>query len=209
MARPKAAGRREELLDAALVALAERGIAGMRIKDVADQAGVSTGTVHYHFNDIEELIVAIHEMAVERFCTSRRELAASIPDARDRLVALAETGIPSSSDDPLVASLYELGLANRRMPIHRAFIRSLYEQQVAVYAAALEVGVAQGSFSLDTDSRDLAAIAVALEDSLGLHILTGNMPVMRARELLLLNLSEITNCSYIRDQQASNLGGTE
>ena len=198
MGRPKAIGRRAELLDAALAALADRGITGLRIKDVADQAGVSTGTVHYHFNDIEELVVAIHEMAVDRFGVGRRELASSIPDARDRVIALAETGIPSASDDPLVSTVYELGIVNRRVPIHRALVRSLYDQQVAMYASAIEVGEAQGHFVIDASAWDLAANAVALEDSLGLHIITGNMPVVRARDLLLLNLSEITHCEEIR-----------
>lgn len=200
MARPKATGRREELLDAALVALAERGITGLRIRDVADQAGVSTGTVHYHFNDIDELVVAIHELAVDRFGTSRRELASAIPDACDRLIALAETGIPTSEDDPLVVTLYELGISRHRDPVHRSLVRSMYEQQIALYASALEVGVAQGHFSLDANAWDLAANAVALEDSFGLHIITGNMPYSRARDLLVLNLAEITGCPDIRSR---------
>lgn len=198
MARPKVAGRREELLDAALVALADRGVTGLRIRDVADQAGVSTGTVHYHFNDISELIVAIHELAADRFGTGRRELALSIEDARDRLIALAETGIPSVDDDPLVVSLYELGVVHRRDPVHRSLLRSLYEQQVVLYSAALEVGVAQGHFRLDASAWDLAENAVALEDSFGLHIITGTMPYERARDLLILNLSEVTHCEELR-----------
>jgi AcrR family transcriptional regulator len=198
MSRPKAVGRREELLDAALLALAERGITGLRIRDVAEWAGVSTGTVHYHFNDIDELVLAIHELAVDRFGTSRRELVSAIPDACDRLIALAETGIPSTPDDPLVVTLYEIGIAHRRDRIHQSLLRSLYEQQVSLYASALEVGVAQGHFTLDANAWDLAAISVALEDSFGLHIITGNMPYSRARDLLVLNLTEITHCDELR-----------
>ena len=202
MAGPKIA-RRTELLDSGLQAVAERGITGLRIRDVAEIAGVSTGTVHYHFKDIDELVLAIHESAVERFGTRRRQLASSILNAKDRLIALAETGIPSSENDPLVATLYEIGIAHRRDRVHHSLVRALYEQQVALYASALEVGVAQGLFRLKANAWDLAAIAVALEDSLGLHIITGNMSFERARDLLLLNLSDSTDCDEIRNQGGS------
>src|SRR6516162_3808171 len=48
--------RRDQLLLAALDAIRERGIGNLRVQDVAERAGVSTGTVHYHFSDIEQLI---------------------------------------------------------------------------------------------------------------------------------------------------------
>ena len=198
MARPKSVGRREELLEAALLALAERGITDLRIRDVAEWAGVSTGTVHYHFSDIDEIVLAIHELAVDRFGTSRRELVSAIPDACDRLIALAETGLPATPDDPLVVTLYEIGIARRRDGLHQSLMNSLYERQVSLYASSLEVGMAQGHFTLNASAWDLAAISVALEDSFGLHIITGNMPYSQARNLLLLNLAELTHCEEIR-----------
>lgn len=198
MARTTTTKRREELLDAGLLAMADRGIAALRVRDVADRAGVSTGTVHYHFTDVDVLLLAIHERAVDRFSTGRRDMASGIPDARDRVISLAETGIPTSPDDPLVVALYELGIVHRRAPVHRSLIRALYEQQVSLYASALEVGMAQGHFELNANPWDLAANAVALEDAYGLHIISRSMGASRARGLLILHLSEVAHCDEIR-----------
>ena len=188
--------RREQIVQAALSAIATRGVADLRIKDIADAASVSTGTVHYHFTDVDELLVAIHEMAVDRFVSGRREMLAPITDARHKLLALAETGVPAARDDELVIALYDLAGLFRRNTIHRTLTRVLYEQQVDLYCLALEVGVAQGHFLLDAPAFDLAANAVALEDAYGLHIVTGNPAVTpdRARRLLLLHLAEVTHC---------------
>ena len=188
--------RRDQIVQAALSAIATRGVADVRIRDIADAARVSTGTVHYHFNDIDELLVAIHEMAVDRFVSGRREMLAPIIDARHKLKALAETGVPASRDDELVIALYDLSGLFRRNAIHRTLTRVLYEQQVDLYCLSLEVGVAQGHFELDALAADLAANAVALEDAYGLHIVTGNLSITpaRARKLLLLHLAEVTHC---------------
>jgi AcrR family transcriptional regulator len=188
--------RREQIVQAALSAIATRGVADLRIKDIADAASVSTGTVHYHFTDVDELLVAIHEMAVDRFVGGRREMLAPITDARDKLVALAETGVPAGRDDELVIALYDLAGLFRRNTIHRTLTRVLYEQQVDLYSLALEVGVAQGHFLLDAPAFDLAANAVALEDAYGLHIVIGNPAITpdRARRLLRLHLAEVTHC---------------
>jgi AcrR family transcriptional regulator len=194
--RKNAEDRREQILRAAVSAVAARGIADLRIRDVAEAAKVSTGTVHYHFTDIDELLLAIHEVAVDRFVSGRREVITSLVDARDKLRALAETGIPAGPDDELVIALYDLSGLFRRNPVHRTLLRVLYDQQVDLYCMAFEIGVAQGHFRLNAPAADLAANAVALEDAYGLHIVTRNPSVSprRAHRLLLVHLAEVTRC---------------
>lgn len=196
MARRDGEARRQQLVGAALRAVHARGIVDLRIRDVAEEAGVATGTVHYHFKDLDELLVAIHEEAVDRFVSARRDLVTSLDDARQKLTALADTGVPDSDADVLVAALYDMNSLVRRNPTHRALMRSLAEQQCAIYAAAFEIGRAQGHFTFDAPVLDLATNAVALEDAYGLYIVTRNasFPAARARRLMRLHLAEITHC---------------
>jgi AcrR family transcriptional regulator len=196
VARKSAEARRDQIVRAAVSAIASRGIVDLRIRDIAEAAGVSTGTVHYHFSDLDGLLLSIHEMAVDRFVSGRREMLAPLVDARQKLLALAETGIPSGPDDELVVTLYDLGALFRRSPVHRTLLRVLYDQQVDLYSTAFDIGVAQGHFTLHAPAFDLAANAVALEDAYGLHIVTRNMSVspQRAHRLLVLHLAEVTRC---------------
>lgn len=47
---------RRQVLDAAIRTIAERGIAGTSVQDIADAAGLSKGVVHYHFESKQELL---------------------------------------------------------------------------------------------------------------------------------------------------------
>lgn len=49
---------RERILEAALSALSRQGYANTSVKDIADEAGVATGLVHYYFKSKQELLVA-------------------------------------------------------------------------------------------------------------------------------------------------------
>jgi len=55
------AQKRADLLDAAVDAIAERGLEGVKLVDVAAHAGVTTGAIGYYFRDKNELLVATLE----------------------------------------------------------------------------------------------------------------------------------------------------
>jgi AcrR family transcriptional regulator len=52
--------RRQEILDAALRLFREHGFEETTVQDVADEAGVATGTVYLYFPSKERLLYAIH-----------------------------------------------------------------------------------------------------------------------------------------------------
>ncbi|MFI1918252.1 TetR/AcrR family transcriptional regulator [Nocardia sp. NPDC020380] len=192
MARRKDQERaRRAILDAALTAVSDRGVGRLKIRDVAEFAGVSPGTVHYYFEDLENLLREVHRDASDRFFGARLELVASIPDARNKIGALIWAGLPDSDGDELVVALYHLAAYRSVADEHGDLITVLFDKQVAVYLSALEVGIAQGHFTIDAPLLDVAANLVALEDAYGLHIITRNrsMTKLRAAELI---------CSYAR-----------
>jgi AcrR family transcriptional regulator len=57
---------RRQVLDAAVVTLAARGLAATSIQDIADAAGLSKGAVHYHFESKDELLQCV----LDRCCGS-------------------------------------------------------------------------------------------------------------------------------------------
>ncbi len=54
----------DKVLDAAISALAERGVTSTSMQDIAAVAGLSKGVIHYHFANKEELLVRV----VDRCC---------------------------------------------------------------------------------------------------------------------------------------------
>lgn len=198
MARSKdQTAARAAIVAATLSAIRDRGINTLRVRDVAEIAGVSTGTVHYYFDDFDTLLHEVHRQAGARFCTDRRAMVSAIADARAKLRAMIAAGIPSSADDPLVIALYRLNAHLGFRDRHAELISALYEQQVTLYLAVLEIGVAQGHFRLTGPALDIANNLVALEDGYGLHIVTPNraVPPARAAELILSYARTATGCA--------------
>ena len=65
------AKRRPQILSAAAKVIAQRGITGLRLADVAAEAGVSIGTVQHYFGSRERLLMETfafeRDRAVERW----------------------------------------------------------------------------------------------------------------------------------------------
>lgn len=183
--------RRDALVSVALQVIRESGAAGLRIRDVAERAGVSTGTVHYYFDDVQGLVQEVHARARQRFYNDRLQMLTQYPDARDKLLTAIRGGLPSSKDDDLVAALYKLDGHLRFRESNAELFTALYDTQVAIYVGVLEVGVAQGHFRLAAPAAELAQNLVALEDAYGEHIVVGVRSLTYDRVVELL-------CGYAR-----------
>lgn len=191
--------RRDEIVAASLQALREVGAAGLRIRDVAERAGVSTGTVHYYFDDVQGLLNEVHARARKRFYDDRLSQLTQYPDARDKLVTAIRGGLPASTDDDLVGALYRLDGQMRFRESNSELFTALYDTQVAIYVGIFEVGVAQGHFELAGGATQLAQNIVALEDAYGQHIVVGNrsLPYDRAVDLICGYARLATRCDDI------------
>lgn len=187
MGRPKdQTGRRRDLVNAATRAIVSGGLAGLRVRDVAREAGLSPGLVSYYYRSLDDLVVDVHADAVQRFYSARRAVIDRVDDPEDQLGELAHRGVPDSEADLLCRVLYELHLHGGRSPAHAALMTSLWEIEVSLYELVLVRGVERGVFTLRASPRQIAETAVALEDAVGLHVVGRNasMSVAHARRLV-------------------------
>ena len=187
MARPKdQRERRSDLVRAASQAIVDSGVAGLRIRDVATQAGLSAGLVTYYYPSLDELVLDVHADAVRRFYSARREAIDRVEDPLAQLAELVRLGVPDDVDDLLCRVLYELHVQGARSAAHAALMSSLWEQEVSLYELVLTRGTERGVLTLRTTPREIAETVVALEDAVGLHVVGHNpaMSVERARLLV-------------------------
>jgi DNA-binding transcriptional regulator YbjK len=187
MARPKdQRERRRDLVRAASQAIVDSGVAGLRIRDVATQAGLSAGLVTYYYPSLDELVLDVHADAVRRFYSARREAIDRVEDPLAQLAELVRLGVPDDVDDLLCRVLYELHVHGARSTAHAALMSSLWEQEVSLYELVLTRGTERGVLTLRTTPREIAETVVALEDAVGLHVVGRNpaMSVERARLLV-------------------------
>ena len=195
MARPKnQAARRGQLKQAARRAIAERGIEGVRIKDVAEHAGLSSQAVLYYYPELDTLIEEAIQHVVERFAERRQETVDGIDDPREALVALIDAGLPTGPDDDDLRMTYDAAGYFRDNPMLGALIRSMTARQVEVYRRVLELGAARGAFTLADTSQAIARNLVALEDAYGLYMISGGDVAAEARRMILSFAGMATGC---------------
>jgi AcrR family transcriptional regulator len=183
MARRKdQAARRGQLRQAARRAIAARGIDGLRVKDVAEEAGLSSQSVLYYYPELDALVEEAIRHTLERFADRR---AAAGEDPRAALVATIAAGLPSGPEDEDLRILYEAAGYFRDNPALGEQIRALTARQVEMYRRLLEAGAAAGAFTLADSSESIARNLVALEDAYGLYIIGGAPIAEEARRQIL------------------------
>jgi AcrR family transcriptional regulator len=195
--------RRAELAAATRRAVIARGIDGVRLKDVAEQAGLTSAAVLYYYDGVDELVTETYRQAIDRFSRLREEAAARHEDARDGLVSCIDSGIADGPEDELVRLLVELIPRSLRDPAVAAMDRELYDRQEAVYQTMLTRGQEQRHFNLTAPPAELAASFVAMEDGFQLEILAGR----KSREAVIAHITAFAHAVTGCDLAANTVRG--
>lgn len=172
--------RRNEVAAAATRAIARMGAEGVRVSDVANEAGLSPATVMYYFPTRRELMAAAFTRAIERFHDRRQQAIAGLEDPVAKLVEMIRNGFPTGPDDEEVLILYLALPVVRADPEVAALLLRLTNSQVEDYVEILEDGAARGVFNLRAEAPVIADHIVALEDAYGLYIESTGFPYEEA-----------------------------
>ncbi|MYR44077.1 TetR/AcrR family transcriptional regulator [Streptomyces sp. SID5910] len=179
--RLSVAERREELLRAAIEQISARGVAALRIADVAAALGVSNALVLYHFSTKEKLVAAAFTHAAEDDLARLRKLLSRRTSALRRLRAAVRWYAPTGQ-----AKGWRLWIegwaASLREPALREVTRELDRQWKAAIAEVIADGVAAGEFPCP-DPDGAALRLTALLDGLAVQLTSYTGAVSRARAL--------------------------
>jgi AcrR family transcriptional regulator len=204
MARPKnQAERRAQLVRAAKQAIAERGLNGLRVIDVAAHSELGAGSVAYYYPDLGDLVREVHKDAVSRFYWKRRGEGAANEVPQVRLVHVIRSGIPVSSEDIDFQILNELHTHAFRDDFHADLMAELYRLEVSLYASVLTEGVEAGAFAMTLPVDTAASNLVALEDAYGLHFMGGTpLDADGIFRLIAANAEVLTGCRLVATTMA-------
>ncbi|MFJ2901107.1 MULTISPECIES: TetR/AcrR family transcriptional regulator [unclassified Streptomyces] len=174
--------RREELLRAAVEQIEARGVAGVRISDVASALRVSNALVLYHFATKERLVVAAFAHAAEGDLAHLRTLLGRRTTALRRLRAAVRWYAPTGQ-----AKGWRLWIegwsASLRDPELQALTRDLDRRWKAAITEVIKEGVAAGEFHCP-DPTATALRLTALLDGLAVQLTSypGSIPHTKSRQ---------------------------
>ena len=153
------ADTRRRLTDAASVLIAEKGVAGLRIQELAERADVALGSFYNHFESKEELVEAVVADTIGARAAAIAQRMATIEDPAEVVSFACRRVLRIAYEEPELAWLF--------VNLDRA--DALFETIVNPYAlAAFERGLAADRF-------DVADTHIALTGVVG-----GAIAVMRA-----------------------------
>jgi AcrR family transcriptional regulator len=174
MRRKDQGARRKQLARAARQVLIERGAVGVRMKDIADRAGLAPSSLLYYYPNLDDLLLEVSRAAMERYAERRAEAVQSLRGAPSQLRLAINLGVPTGPDDDESRLLYELDALTGSSPVFGVLTSSYFDRQVMLYRSVLEAGATRGELELSVPARQVARGLVALEDGLGLQVVIGH-----------------------------------
>ncbi|MFP3466675.1 TetR/AcrR family transcriptional regulator [Leifsonia sp. SIMBA_070] len=187
MARPKEqTRRREQLIAAASSAMLAHGSSGLRLADIAKEAGLTSASVLYYYPDVRELYTAVFAQGSDEYCTHREARVEEAGSPEDKLAACIASGVPwPGHAEETSRVLYELTPIVLRNAAAAAENATLIARQAALYERVLRECEESGRFRLLLPADVLARSFIALEDGYGVDVLTGQLSPETEQEWLM------------------------
>jgi AcrR family transcriptional regulator len=164
-------GRRDQLLEAALAVIAERGFPETRIADVAARAGTSPALVIYYFKTRDQLLTEAIRLSEDRWYAEGTSRIAAIASAAGRLEELvAMSCLPEADCDDRVSWVIWLDLwaQSARHPEVAAVRQEFDDHWRRTIVELVEEGQRSGEFA-EIDATDFSIAFSALLDGFAIQ----------------------------------------
>jgi AcrR family transcriptional regulator len=185
--------RRAQVLRATRTCIVSHGYERVTMRDIAETAGVSTGTVVHYFGDKETVLEAALLDKITDTGIAFRAALAGAHSARERLERLVEASLPTTDE---VRDEWRLWLTFWGEATRNERLRSVSELQhqrwTRFLARILREGVAAGEFIM-LDADLVAPQVAAVIDGLAVQATLGNPAITpeRMRASCLATLSSL------------------
>jgi AcrR family transcriptional regulator len=166
--------RPEQILAAACRAIQQRGFANTRIADIAAEADMSTGAIHYWFEFRDEVLIAALKWASEQLCERLEQLAAEAGSELERLALVLEQAVPVPGPRRGEYVLWmEMWVRALQEPDLLPECEALSRRWRGYFFEAVRRGTESGEFSPLAEPDEVADRLIAQVDGLGFELLVG------------------------------------
>ncbi|WP_200428385.1 TetR/AcrR family transcriptional regulator [Streptomyces sp. NE5-10] len=162
----------ERMLEEAMAAIAEDGLASLTMSALADRLGTSGGHILYYFGSKDRLLLAALRWSEATLAEERRTLLARRTSAERKLDDFLRLYLPRGPRDPRWTLWIELWARTAGNPELRDAQRELDADWQRDLESLLAAGAARGRFApLDATAR--ASELLALLDGLSTRVVLG------------------------------------
>jgi AcrR family transcriptional regulator len=151
-------------------AIAERGMAGLRMADVGDRVGMSPGHILYYYRSKQRLLLETLRWSEDLLAEQRARELPALATARERLARFITIYLPTGAGHPewlLWLQAWALGAENAEVAATTAELNARWTTDLS---ALVRFGSERGEFTA-VDARRFSGEFLAVLDGLSLHVL--------------------------------------
>ncbi|WP_255502972.1 TetR family transcriptional regulator KstR2 [Mycolicibacterium sp. CR10] len=143
--------RRDELLDLAATMFAERGLRATTVRDIADSAGILSGSLYHHFKSKEQMVEEVLVDFLDWLFGRYQEIVDNEPDPLARVSGLFMVSFEAIEDRHAQVVIYQDEAKRLSSLPQFGFVDARNREQRKMWVDVLKQGMAQGCFRPDLD----------------------------------------------------------
>jgi AcrR family transcriptional regulator len=143
--------RRDELLQLAATMFAERGLRATTVRDIADSAGILSGSLYHHFSSKEEMVDELLRGFLDWLFERYQEIVATEPNPLERLKGLFMTSFEAIEHRHAQVVIYQDEAKRLSSQGRFSYVEERNKEQRKMWLDLLNQGIEEGYFRPDID----------------------------------------------------------
>jgi AcrR family transcriptional regulator len=149
--KPVTSDRRDELLALAARMFAERGLRTTTVRDIADAAGILSGSLYHHFDSKESMVDEILREFLDSLFGRYRAIVAEGKGPRQTLESIVVASFEAIDQQHDAVAIYQNEARHLVESERFGYIRERLAEFRTLWRTILRDGMADGSFRADLD----------------------------------------------------------
>jgi TetR/AcrR family fatty acid metabolism transcriptional regulator len=141
-----------QIIDAAVIVIAENGYHQAQVSKIAKQAGVADGTIYLYFKNKDDILVSLFREKMGNFVENIQSKIAGFHSAAEKLLIMVQTHFDMLSNDRHLAKVIQLELRQASMDL-RVRLNDVLKSYLKVVDQILQEGIDHGEFPDSLDIR--------------------------------------------------------
>ena len=142
----------KQIIDAAVIAIAENGYHQAQVSKIAKQAGVADGTIYLYFKNKEDILISVFQEKMGVFVDNLQDIIKNGSSSSEKLAQMIENHFKVLSDDRHLATVTQLELRQSNKEV-RLKINAILKEYLKLLDEILIEGMLSGEFNPTMDVR--------------------------------------------------------
>jgi TetR/AcrR family fatty acid metabolism transcriptional regulator len=142
----------KQIIDAAVIVIAENGYHYAQVSKIAKKAGVADGTIYLYFKNKEDILISLFREKMGMFVEKLQDVISGKKTISEKLFVMIENHFKLLAEDPYLAIVTQLELRQSNKEL-RLKINEVLKEYLLLMDQIIQDGIQEGKFYKNLDIR--------------------------------------------------------